>query len=334
MKKLLILAAVLILGAALISKCHAGESDSKKSVYAHRGASGYLPEHTLPAYAMAHGMNADYIEPDLVLTKDGVFICVHDIYLEDTTNAGEMFPGRARKDGHWYAIDFTLPEIKSLSVHERSEDGKTPVFKDRFPLGKSRFEIATFSEMIELVQGLNRSRGRNTGIIPELKNPSFHAKEGQPVEKKFLETVKRYGYDSASSPIIVQCFEAATLKNLRGLGCSFQLMQLVEEPSGDRGDNNSYTEELNDRTIREIATYANILSPNKMRIEKNPAIVKIAHKAGLKVCPYTFRADAVPDKYSNFEEELCTFYVIYGVDGLFTDFSDRAVHLLDSLKLR
>jgi len=331
MKKALIVIALLMLGTALTSVCQAGEEIGKKSVYAHRGASGYLPEHTLPAYALAHGLGADYIEPDLVLTKDGVFICVHDIYLEDTTNVREMFPKRARKDGHWYAIDFTLPEIKSLSVHERSEDGKTPVFKNRFSLGKSRFEIATFVEMIQLVQGLNKSRGRNTGIIPELKQPSFHAREGQPVEKKFLETVKQYGYDSAGSPIIVQCFEAATLKNLKALGCRFQMMQLVEEPGED---NVSYSEELNDNALREIAAYATILSTNKSRIEKNPSVVKAAHKAGLKVCPYTFRADAVPDKYSSLEEELCTFYVIYGVDGLFTDFPDRAVRLLDALKLR
>ncbi|MGV8122356.1 MAG: glycerophosphodiester phosphodiesterase [Candidatus Xenobiia bacterium LiM19] len=330
MKKTLIVIAILLIGTALTSICTAREEAGRK-VYAHRGASGYLPEHTLPAYALAHGLGADYIEPDLVLTKDGVFICVHDIYLEDTTNVEEVFPKRARKDGHWYAIDFTLPEIKSLSVHERSEDGKSPVFKNRFPLGKSRFEIATFKEMIELVQGLNRSRGRNTGIIPELKQPSFHAREGQPVEKKFLETVKQYGYDSAGSLIIVQCFEAATLRNLKALGCNLQMMQLVEEPGEDRV---SYSEELNDTALREIAAYAAILSPNKIRIEKNPSLVKAAHKAGLKVCPYTFRADAVPDKYSSLEEELCTFYVIYGVDGLFTDFPDRAVRLLDTLKLR
>jgi len=331
MKKTLIVIAILLFGTALTSICTAREEAGRKSVYAHRGASGYLPEHTLPAYVLAHGMSADYIEPDLVLTKDGVFICVHDIYLEDTTNVEEMFPKRVRKDGHWYAIDFTLPEIKSLSVHERSEDGKSPVFRNRFPLGKSRFEIATFREMIELVQGLNRSRGRNTGIIPELKQPSFHASEGQPVEKKFLDTVKQYGYDSAASPIIVQCFEAATLRNLKALGCSLQMMQLVEEPGED---SSSYAAELNEKTLREIATYATILSPNKIRIEKNPSVVKAAHKAGLKVCPYTFRADAVPEKYSSLEEELYYFYVIYGVDGLFTDFPDRAVRFLDVLKLR
>lgn len=331
MKRALILLTAILLASALGTACLASETAGKKYVYAHRGASGYLPEHTLPAYAAAHCMNVDYIEPDLVLTKDGVFICVHDIFLEDTTNVKDVFPGRARKDGHWYAIDFTLPEIKSLAVHERSDDGKTPVFKNRFPMGKPRFEIVTFTEMIELVQGLNKSRSRNTGIIPELKNPTFHAREGQPVEKKFLDIVKSYGYDSPGSPIIVQCFEAATLKKLRGLGCGLQMMQLVEEPGGDYGNKESYTADLNEKNIGEIATYANVLSPYKKRIEDNPSIVKIAHKAGLKVGPYTFRADAVPEKYSSFEEELYRFYVIYGVDGLFTDFPDRAVRLLEML---
>ncbi|WP_416374910.1 glycerophosphodiester phosphodiesterase family protein, partial [Methanothrix soehngenii] len=92
----------------------------EKLVIAHRGASGYLPEHTLEAYALAYGMGADYVEPDLVLTKDGVFICLHDIHLESTTNVEEVFPDRAREDGRWYAADFTLSEIKQLKVHERT----------------------------------------------------------------------------------------------------------------------------------------------------------------------------------------------------------------------
>ncbi|MDQ7821370.1 MAG: glycerophosphodiester phosphodiesterase [Candidatus Eremiobacteraeota bacterium] len=312
---------------------HSGEKE-KKEVYAHRGASGYLPEHTLPAYAMAHAMEADFIEPDLVLTKDGVFVCVHDYYLEDTTNAAILFPRKARHDGHWYVIDFTLAEIKSLSVHERSIDGKTAAFKGRFPMGKSKFEIATFREMMELVQGLNKSRSRNTGIIPELKQPSFHAKEGLPVEERFIRLIREYGYMKEGAPVIVQCFEPETLKKLRKLGCTMPLMQLVSEPDDVDPVEKPFTGELNEKNIAEIAAYATILSPHKSRIEKNPAIVEMAHKAGLKVGPYTFRADALPRIYSSFDQELYQFYMLYGVDSLFTDFPDKAVTLLRALNMR
>jgi glycerophosphoryl diester phosphodiesterase len=131
-----------------------------KIVIGHRGASGYLPEHTLEAYALAHGQGADYIEPDLVRTRDGAFLCLHDIYLEPTTDVATVFPGRARADGRFYAADFTLEEIRRLRVRERLER--------RFPRDASRFAAPTFEEMIELVAGLNRTTGRGGGVYPEV----------------------------------------------------------------------------------------------------------------------------------------------------------------------
>ena len=173
-------------------------------IIAHRGASGYLPEHTLPAYAMAYGLGADYVEPDVVLTKDKQFICLHDIHLDATTNVETAFPDRAREDGRFYAADFTLAEIKSLRAEERL--GK------RFPQGQSSFEVPTFIEMIELVQGLNVSTGRQVGIYPELKQPGWHAKEGLPMEFAFFEILKTYGYTEKDSLIFIQCFEFEPLK--------------------------------------------------------------------------------------------------------------------------
>lgn len=301
----------------------------RKTVHAHRGASAYLPEHTLPAYALAHGMGADFIEPDLVLTRDDVFVCVHDIYLEDTTNVRQLFPGRCRPDGHWYAIDFTLAEIKGLSVHERSEDGVVAVFPGRFPLGRSRFEVATFREMIELVQGLNKSRKRSVGIIPELKHPLFHQKEGHPMEEEFLALVKEYGYDQDCARICIQCFEVETLKKLRRLGCRMPLMQLVEEPGEKYADGAPFMAELTPESLKEISLYADVVAPNKSRIEKKPEIVAWAHRAGIQVCPYTFRADSLPEKYRFFEEELYQFFYVYEVDALFTDFPDRVVKMVN-----
>ena len=161
-------------------------------VIGHRGASGYLPEHTLESYALAHGQGADYIEPDLVRTKDGAFICLHDIYLDATTDVATAFPGRARADGRYYAADFTLEEVRRMRVHERLDR--------RFPRGVSRFSVPTFEEMIELVAGLNRTTGRRAGIYPELKQPAFHRAAGMPMEEAFLEIVRRHGVGGPDAP--------------------------------------------------------------------------------------------------------------------------------------
>ena len=196
-------------------------STPTKIVIAHRGASGYLPEHTLPAYALAHGMGADFIEPDLVLTRDGHLICLHDIYLEATTNVEQLFPDRARDDGRWYAADFTLDEIRRLQADERL-DG-------RFPKGASRFAVPAFTEMIELVQGLNERTGRAVGIYPELKAPAWHRAEGLPMEKALLKVLGRYGYLEDGAPIFVQSFEEESLRRLRELGSELPQVFLMAE---------------------------------------------------------------------------------------------------------
>ena len=172
------IALALTLVTALHSATPAPSPPAGRLVIGHRGACGYLPEHTLESYALAHGQGADYIEPDLVRTRDGAFLCLHDIYLEPTTDVAAVFPGRARADGRYYAIDFTLEEVRRLRVRERLDR--------RFPQGASRFAVPTFEEMIELVAGLNRTTGRRAGIYPELKQPAFHRDEGQPMEEAFL----------------------------------------------------------------------------------------------------------------------------------------------------
>lgn len=275
---------------------------------AHRGASGYLPEHTLESYAMAHAMGADFIEPDLVLTSDNVFICLHDIHLEATTNVEEVFPDRHREDGSWYPIDFTLAEIKLLNNHERLDD--------RFPVGKSDFEVPTFREMIELVQGLNETTGRNVGIYPEIKGPGFHAGEGHPVEKALLDILSEYGYEGADAKVFIQSFEIEPLRKIRNeLKSELPLIMLM---GGDPEQQLLTPEGLDD-----LATFVNGIGPSKTVIEKNPDIVKQAHARKLKVHPYTFRADSYPEsQYGSFDDELRQFYSVYEVDGVFTDFPD------------
>ena len=245
----------------------AGESPI---IIAHRGASGYLPEHTLAAYALAYGLGADYVEPDVVRTKDGAFICLHDIHLDATTDVETAFPDRAREDGRFYAADFTLAEIKTLRAEERSGN--------RFPQGRSSFEVPTFREMIELVQGLNESTGRRVGIYPELKQPSWHAKEGLPMEAAFFAILQEYGYTAPDSLIFIQCFELEPLQTLRNeLGCRSPQIFLM-----GRG-------KLSDERMRQIAACAEGIGPSKGLIEADPGVVERAHAAGLKVHPYTFR---------------------------------------------
>lgn len=279
-------------------------------VIAHRGASGYLPEHTLEAYAMAHALGADYIEPDVVLTKDARFICLHDIYLEATTNVEEVYPDRCREDAQWYAADFTLDEIKRLQVHER--------LKGRFPVRASNFEVPTFEEMIELVQGLNKTTGREVGIYPELKAPAWHREQGLAMEEAFLDVVGRYGYKGERARIYVQCFEAEPLRRMRQLGSKLPQVQLI-------GSDGEYDPMVTPEGLAAIAGYANGIGPAKKRIRKNPALVEWAHEAELVVHPYTFRADDLPLGTLSFDKELSRYLIDYGVDGLFTDFADKVV---------
>jgi glycerophosphoryl diester phosphodiesterase len=159
----------------------ASTSLAEKIVIAHRGASGYLPEHTLAAKAVAHAMGADYIEQDVVLSRDGVPVVLHDIQIETVTDVATMFPGRARADGRFYAIDFSLDELKALTVMERADERGEQVFPDRFPRGASSFRIPTLAEEIELIQGLNLSTGREAGIYPEIKAPAWHRAQGQDI---------------------------------------------------------------------------------------------------------------------------------------------------------
>ena len=289
-------------------------TSEKPLVIAHRGASGYLPEHTLPAYAFGYAQGADFVEPDLVMTRDGVLICLHDIHLEDTTDVEERFPDRKRPDGRWYAADFTLDEIRTLRAHERLEK--------RFPRGTSSFAVPTFAEMIELVQGLNESTGRNVGIYPELKAPAWHREQGLPMEKTFLEIVGSYGYEGPDAAIFVQCFEAPPLERMRALGSELPQIQLV---SGEQA-----LELLSAEGLERVASYAQGVGPSKTLLERDRDVVARVHAAGLALHPYTFRADDVPGDYDSFDEELEKFLVELGVDGLFTDFPDVARKFVDA----
>lgn len=289
-------------------------SEPIRLVIAHRGASGYLPEHTLAAYALAHGQGADYVELDLVRTKDGAFICLHDIYLERTTNVADVYPDRKRKDGRWYAADLSLAEVRSLEALER--------LPGRFPKGDSKFGVPTFEETIELVQGLNQSTGRRVGIYPELKASSFHTDEGLAMEEAFLSILRSYGFEDGATPIFVQSFEPSALRRLRELGSEYPQILLV-------GSRESFDGLRTDEGLREVLEYADGIGPAKPLLLSDPNMVTRAHELGLQVHPYTFRADDVPPSSDSFEDELRTFFDVIGVDGVFSDFPDRVRAFLD-----
>ncbi len=287
-----------------------------KIVIAHRGASGYLPEHTLEAYTMAYAQGADYVEPDLVRTKDGRFICLHDIDLGGTTDVSEVFPERKREDGHWYAADFTLEEIRRLRAFSRG--------RSRFPRDMGAFRVPTFEAMIELVQGLNKTTGRTVGIYPELKQPGWHRREGLPMEEAFLEILARYGYEGKDAKVFVQCFEAKPLEKMRlELGSKVPQILLV-------GGSDATKAELQADGLKAVAKYAEGIGPSKRLIELRPELVADAHARGLAVHPYSFLSEFVPRAYADLEEELRQFYFQYDVDGLFTDYPDKAVAVLVS----
>jgi glycerophosphoryl diester phosphodiesterase len=321
-------AALLALPATLLLIAGAGRAQSPapahKLVIAHRGASGYLPEHTLAAYALAYGLGADTIELDLVLTRDGVPIALHDLVLEPTTDVAQLYPQRARADGRWYAADFTLAEIRRLAVHERSGRDGAPAFPGRFPQGRSRFAVPMLAEAIELVQGLNASTGCAVGLYLETKEPAFHAAEGLPLEAAVLEVLGRYGLAGAQARVFIESFDPASLRRLRALGSPLPRVQLI-------GAGRHAAPFVTEEGLREVSTYANAIGPDKRLIESGgqpvdgAALVRRAHALGLAVHPWTFRADAVGPGHADVLAELRAFYETYGVDGVFTDQPDRAV---------
>ena len=276
-------------------------------IIAHRGASAFLPEHTLEAYSYAYASGVDFVEPDVVLTKDNIPICLHDIYLEKTTNVEERFPTRSRKDGHWYAIDFTLKEIKQLQVHERSINNK-PVFPKRFSYMKSSFKVPTLSEFIELIQGLNSSTGKTIGIYPEIKKPEFHLKNGRDSAKIILAIIKKYGYENHKDEIFIQSFDPKTLRELK---TNINLIQLIGENSwGDSSTDNDYLK--TNKGLQDISQYAKGIGIWFGHIKNDPSLIKRAKRLGLKVHAYTHR----PESSS---KNRIDYFTKMSLDGVFTD---------------
>ncbi len=305
-------------------------------VIAHRGACGYLPEHTFAAKAYAHALGADCLEQDVVLTRDDVPIVFHDLILEEVTDVAARFPGRARADGHYYAIDFGYAELTTLAVHDRIEAGGAAAWPLRFG-ERLPFRIHSLAEELTLVRGLNRATGRRVGVYTEVKSPAWHRAEGKDLAPRVLGVLAEFGYRTAEDACWLQCFDAAELGRIRfELGSALKLVQLIGE--------NSWAEAATDydaiRTpagLAAVARYAAGIGPWIPQVVSWQAtgappvassLVADAHAAGLAVHAYTFRIDQLPEHSGDAASAHRALFDVAHIDGLFSDFPDVTLSLL------
>lgn len=308
-------------------------------VIAHRGASGYVPEHTLMAKGMAHAMGADYLEQDVVLSKDRIPVVLHDVHIDTVTDVAKLFPDRHRQDGRFYAIDFTLAELQTLNATERFDHrtGKQ-VFPNRFPTKQGTFRIPTLEEELKFIQSLNRVTGREAGVYPEIKAPAWHRAQGYDPSPIVIALLKKFGYEEKSDRCFLQCFEYPEVKRIRTeLGYNGQLIQLLSAGT-DRESGTDFDQLRTPEGLREVAQVADGIGPPVELVVKwadaeTPIIsslVRDAHQAKLAVHPYTLRVDALPKHVKSLEQLLDVLLNQIHVDGFFIDHPDRGVSFVRS----
>jgi glycerophosphoryl diester phosphodiesterase len=318
-------------------------------VMGHRGTAGYRPEHTLASYELAARMGADYMEPDLVSTKDHVLVCRHEPEIGGTTDvsARPEFADRRKTvllDGvsttGWFTHDFTLAELKTLRAVER-----LPAVRQHNTMYNGLFEVPTFQEMLELRARLSTELGRDLGVIPETKHPTYFRRLGLELETPLVHTLDRFGLNRRGANVWIQSFEA---HNLRDLNDKYQvdvsLVFLTSAAGTPFDDPRTYADYLTPAGLKELSTYADGIGPDKVQVigrnaddtlGRPTSLVHDAHAAGLKVIPYTFRAEnqflpagyrvgTDPSAYGRAIDEQITF-LDAGIDGLFTDQADIGV---------
>ena len=345
----------LLVFAALLSACSPFESqamekplDGQVLIIAHRGASGERPEHTLGSYNLAIEQGADYIEPDLVLTKDGVLVARHENEISETTNVADKPEFADRKatktiDGQnmtgWFTEDFTLAELKTLRAKER-----LPQLRKANMAFDGQFEIPTFDEILTLAKAQSAATGRTIGVYPETKHPSYFTAIGLPHEAPLLAALTKYGHVEKIAPVFIQSFEVENLKALRPK-TKLRLIQLMDEKGSppDRSDL-TYPAMATAEGLKTVATYADGIGPNKAlviprtllgNLGEPTTLVADAHKVGLAVHPWTFRRENYflplgqksgidPRGVGDLNAEIQAFLAA-GIDGIFSDNVAEAV---------
>jgi glycerophosphoryl diester phosphodiesterase len=320
-----ILAAV-TLAAAMAGIDAAMPPPARVLVIAHRGASGYRPEHTLEAYRLAIEMGADAIEPDLVSTRDGVLVARHEPEIGGTTDVADKFPDRRRTEiiegqatTGWFTTDLTLAELKTLRARER-----LPFRSHEYD---GRFEVPTFEDVLDLAEREARARGRTIAVYPETKHPSYFRERGVPLEPRLLAALAKRGLTRRDSPVFVQSFDPASLQELRPR-TDVRLVQLIEKTVPSSED------------LARMATYAQGIGADKRLILPLDAetdalrpptdLVTRAHAAGLFVHAWTMRSDArfLAKEYAGDAAREYAQLASLGVDGVFSDFPDHAIAAL------
>lgn len=318
------------------------QAAAKPILIAHRGASGDRPEHTLAAYTLAIEQGADFIEPDLVLTKDGVLVARHENEISETTDIASRTEFAARKatkiiDGQsftgWFTEDLTVAELKTLRAKER-----LPQLRPANMTYDGQFEVPTFDEVLALAAEATKRTGRVVGVYPETKHPSYFRSIGLPHEAPLLAALGRFGHRDSKAPIFIQSFEVGNLKAL-AKKTKVRLVQLMDAEGGPADDAKStYATMASAKGLKAIARYAQGVGPNKGLIIPRAAdgalgkptrFVANAHVAGLMVHPWTFRAENYflpaglkssddPRARGNLADEIKAFLAT-GIDGYFSD---------------
>lgn len=336
---------------ALLIALAAAAAATQPVVIAHRGASGDRPEHTLAAYELAIDQGADFIEPDVVSTKDGVLVARHENEISGTTDVANRPEFAARKstktiDGEaitgWFTEDFTLAELKTLRARERIPQLRTTAYD-------GRFEIPTIKEVIALIRRKEQETKRRIGLYPETKHPSYFTSVGLALEQPLVAELKAAGYHKASDPVFIQSFEVDNLRRLKRL-TSLRLVQLIGDLASGPADRSGigYATMVTPAGLKAIAAYADGIGPEKSaviprgadgKLAASTRLVADAHAAGLTVHPYTFRKENyfLPDDFKvgadpraagDLAGEVCAFLKA-GVDGVFSDNPGVAVKARD-----
>jgi glycerophosphoryl diester phosphodiesterase len=311
----------------------------KPLVIAHRGASGYLPEHTRPAKVLAHIMGADFLEQDIVATRDDELIVLHDVHIDTVTDVASQYPGRERADGRFYARDFDMDEIRTLTAWERMKSDGTAVYPGRYPAQTGHYRIHTFTEEMQLVNRLNTATGREAGIYPEIKSPAWHKREGVDISPMVLEQIQEFHGSTNDKLVYVQCFDDAEVRRLKvDLECPWKLVQLIGKNAWNEAATD-YDELRRPAGLARTAVIADGIGPHieQLYVVKNgkresSMLVEQAHELGLTVHPYTVRSDDLPSGFDSLEELVRFCVVDLDVDGLFTDFTDQVVDILQEIE--
>ena len=298
------------------------------TIIAHRGAPGYLPEHSLESTTLAFAQRPDFIEQDVVITADNIPVVLHDIHLETVSNVASVFPQRHRDDKRYYARDFTLDELRTLTLVERRNYNGKQVFPHRYSGINARFTIATLMEHFELIRELNREFNTNIGVYPEVKSPAFHLSEGVDASKIVIDALDEYGFGGAKGNSYLQCFDLNEVKRIREtLNYTGKVVMLIGENSWAES-NTDYDWLRTEEGLKTVAQYANGIGPWIGHLLDEAAYeqgtikpvnwLAYAHQYQLTIHPYTYRHDALPEGMTG-TQLLNTLKDVLNVDGVFTD---------------